>query len=215
MKRALCLFGLWLVLQGGMVEQARAQMTAQDIVTTSAYWFSQQTYVASPGASEVEITVYFSPGDRSYSGWVDYYTEDGTAKAGIDYEAVSGQLYFWGVAFQTFRIPILPGAFLGGEKSFQVFLSNPDAWIWDSPATVALSCAPSLNYSVSGTNLVISWPAACEGYVLDRSERSDFSTWTEVETAAIRSGTRWQVEQPLSGPGQFYRLRKVVESASN
>jgi hypothetical protein len=213
MKRALCLIGFWLVLQGGPVEQSRAQVTAQDTVTTSSFWFSQDTYVASPESGDVEITVYFSPGDRSYAGWVEYYTGDGSAKAGSDYEAAAGQLDFWGVAFQTFRIPIVPEAFNGAAKTFQVFLSNPDAWIWDSPATVIIPCVPRLSYSVTGANLLISWPADCEGYILDRSDSSDFATWTEVTTSAVLLENRWQVEQPLSGPSQFYRLRKSPELA--
>ena len=56
---------------------------------------------------------------------VDYAVTDGTAKAGVDYTAVSGTLQFPEGAFsRTITIPIAENLILDGAKQFSVVLSN-------------------------------------------------------------------------------------------
>jgi hypothetical protein len=207
MKRAWFFLGLFLA-QGGAVEKAGAQLTAQDTTTSNAFWFFPTTYVAAPNSPFVEVTVYFAPGDRGYFGLVDYYTEDGTAKAGVDYEAVSGTLAFSGIPLKTIQIPIHPEAFNAEEKYFRVHLFNPNAWIWDSPATVVISCAPTLRIGLRGPHLVISWPGSCEGYVLEQCEAVGAAPWTEVTSPVNLVENRWEVEQPRTALRKFFRLCK-------
>lgn len=57
---------------------------------------------------------------------VDYATSDGTAKAGQDYQAVSGKLQFEeNETLKTLSIPLLRDRPVGGIKSFRVTLSDP------------------------------------------------------------------------------------------
>jgi hypothetical protein len=210
MKRVLLSLFCCLLAHGGAVRQARAQLTAQDTTSPDFFIFSENTYVAHPGATHVEVSVYFSPGNRGYSGWVDFATEDGTAMAGVHYQAVQGRLYFSGVNVQSFQVPILPHAHVGEPKTFQVLLSNPDAQIGESSSAVRIECAPSLAFSLQGSHLLISWPGACRDYVLEQSERTDFASTRDVATPPTLVDGRWQVEQPRSGSLVFYRLRKEV-----
>ncbi len=57
---------------------------------------------------------------------VDYATEDGTAKAGADYTAVSGTLTFAaGETAKTVSVPLLDDAIDEGKETFRLRLSNP------------------------------------------------------------------------------------------
>lgn len=57
---------------------------------------------------------------------VSYATEDGTAVAGADYQAVTGTLVFTnGEAIKTFLVPIVDNQIPEGDASFTVVLSNP------------------------------------------------------------------------------------------
>jgi hypothetical protein len=59
---------------------------------------------------------------------VDYATTDGTAKAGLDYEAAAGTLGFAaGESHQTITITILNDGLREGTETFRVTLSNPTA----------------------------------------------------------------------------------------
>jgi uncharacterized delta-60 repeat protein len=63
---------------------------------------------------------------NSYNGFsVRYYTKDGTAKAGTDYQAVSGTLVFSNsVPTNSFVVPIYNNGLVTGDKSFTVVLTN-------------------------------------------------------------------------------------------
>src|SRR5262245_23503374 len=57
---------------------------------------------------------------------VDYATQDGTAHAGIDYQAQSGTLSFApGQTTATISVPIIGNLLVQANRSFTVALSNP------------------------------------------------------------------------------------------
>lgn len=57
---------------------------------------------------------------------INYATVDGTAKAGVDYTAVSGTLDFSGGAFsRIITVPILNDQTTEGSEQFSIILSNP------------------------------------------------------------------------------------------
>jgi uncharacterized delta-60 repeat protein len=59
---------------------------------------------------------------------VSYYTVDGSAKAGTDYQAVTGTLVFTnGMATNTFTVPIYNNNLVTGDKDFAVVLTNATA----------------------------------------------------------------------------------------
>src|SRR5437588_95446 len=74
---------------------------------------------------------------------VEYGTADGTAKAGVDYQAVGGALNFHpGDTTRTITVPIVGGASAKPQESFTVNLSSPsNAAIADGHGTGTISTA--------------------------------------------------------------------------
>jgi len=71
------------------------------------------------------ITVVRSNVDNGTVG-VSYATADGTAQAGVDYDANSGSLTFSnGIQFQTLSVQIISNRFIEGNRTFSVNLTNP------------------------------------------------------------------------------------------
>lgn len=72
---------------------------------------------------------------------VDYATADGTAKAGLDYTAVSGTLNFPEGTFQkTITIPIVDDQIREGSEQFSISLSNPTGEVdLANPSTLTLT----------------------------------------------------------------------------
>jgi len=92
-----------------------------------------------------------SPGGLS----VGYYTVDGTAKAGADYQSVSGTLIFNdGAVTKTFNVPIINNSLLTGDKTFTVVLTNatpPGQVTPPSTETVVIvESNPGLRFSQTG-----------------------------------------------------------------
>jgi hypothetical protein len=57
---------------------------------------------------------------------VNYATADGTAVAGVDYQATSGVLFFTnGIGTNTFKVPIFNNSQINGNHNFSVSLFNP------------------------------------------------------------------------------------------
>lgn len=88
---------------------------------------SRATFTVVEGVPSLQVSV-FRGGNASGVGpiTVDYATADGTAKAGLDYTAVSGTLNFpEGTFSQTITIPILKDQVYEGPEQFSIILSNP------------------------------------------------------------------------------------------
>jgi hypothetical protein len=68
----------------------------------------------------------------------------------------------------------------------------------------------SLNASVSGGNVVLSWPVAGGSYALQyKSSLNPGGMWTTVSTPAAQIvGSQWQVTVPKSGGNEFFRLSR-------
>ena len=88
---------------------------------------SSATFTVVEGMPSLQVTV-FRGGNAAGVGpiTVDYATADGSAKAGLDYTAVSGRLDFPDGAFsRTITIPILSDKLNEGPEQFSITLSNP------------------------------------------------------------------------------------------
>jgi Calx-beta domain len=95
---------------------------------------SAPSYAVSQSKGSVTITVTRTGGSGGRA-WVSYATANGTAAAGTNYTAKSGQLA-WGArdaASKSVTIPINSTAF-SGSKTFKVTLSR---WVWGNPGTPA------------------------------------------------------------------------------
>jgi hypothetical protein len=114
-----------------------------DIVTqppTSDLQFSTGTYAVNEedGAATITVTRTLS---TAGAVTVHYATSDGTATAGTDYTAVSGDLTFNdGEATRTFTIPILDDQLVEGNATVNLTLGNPTGGaVLGTPSTAALT----------------------------------------------------------------------------
>jgi len=66
-----------------------------------------------------------------------------------------------------------------------------------------------LSASVSGSNLVLSWPLAAAGFTVESRTNLTSGAWTTVSSSPqIIGGTKWQAAVPVSGSARFYRLSR-------
>jgi hypothetical protein len=71
-----------------------------------------------------------------------------------------------------------------------------------------LTTTVSLTATVSGSNIVLSWPLAAAGFTLQSRASLTSGSWAPVSTLPkIVANTQWQVSVPLSG-NAFFRLIK-------
>ena len=100
---------------------------ADDDSGTSTIQFDSSTYSVNENGGSATLRVVRS-GGIGQTVTVNYASADGTATAGLDYTAVSGTLTFTpGVTQQTITVPITDDAFVEGNETFTVTLSNPSA----------------------------------------------------------------------------------------
>jgi hypothetical protein len=102
--------------------------------------FSSPTYTVVEGPGSAAITVTLT-GATALTATVDYGTDDDSATAGEDYEAVSGTLTFTpGITSQVFSVPILDDSAYEPRETAILLLSNETyAVIGDhNPASLAI-----------------------------------------------------------------------------
>lgn len=93
----------------------------------SSFSFSPSSVTVNESDGSVTLTIYRF-GSEQCSGSVSYATSDGTALAGSDYTAASGNATFAsGVATASVRVPILNDAIHEPTETFTVTLSAPSA----------------------------------------------------------------------------------------
>ena len=105
---------------------ASLSITEDDAVPPSgSLQFSTASYSVSEASPTATITVTRTGGSFGTVG-VSYATSDGTATAGSDYIATSGNLSFAdGILSQTFSVTILDDTIYEGDEKLKLTLSNP------------------------------------------------------------------------------------------
>ncbi|MEY2508152.1 MAG: hypothetical protein QOH01_2481 [Verrucomicrobiota bacterium] len=100
---------------------------ADDDSGTSTIQFSSASYSVSESDGAVTLTVVRSGGVQLAAS-ANYTTVNGTASSGSDYTATSGTVNFApGETQETIVVSINDDAFIEGDESFSVTLSNPSA----------------------------------------------------------------------------------------
>ena len=68
---------------------------------------------------------------------------------------------------------------------------------------------PKLSISASSTIVTIAWPSSVSGWALESCTNRLAPVWTRVEITPAPVGEEMQVQQPITGGQQFYRLKLI------
>jgi hypothetical protein len=72
---------------------------------------------------------------------------------------------------------------------------------------IQLSANPTLSASLSGGNIVLSWPASDYGFAVQaKSGLTSATTWTTLGDMPVLVGGNWQVSVPVTGTPQYFQL---------
>jgi hypothetical protein len=192
---------------------ARGQGIPKDTEIPNEFYFVSAQYCATQGATNAVITVGFKPGNRSWSGSVNFGTRDGTAKANQDYITVSGTLTFSGVSYRTFNVSVSPNQSL--PKTVMLDLSpspnDPSALITRSNAVLNVHFPLPPNLRISrGANetITLSWPDDGTELMLEKQVPPN-ANWNFVALPSKDSTGTFSVIDVRSGDSAFYRLRRA------
>lgn len=107
----------------------------------------------------------------------------------------------WGDYSATSVDPVDPNRFW----TIQMIASGRNTW--STQITELIVTPLSLNISLTGTNLLVAWPAAATNFLLQSSARlGPNQQWTPVPQTATTTGGRLTVTLPASGEQGFFRL---------
>jgi len=114
----------------GVVESPSSQSAAFNFLTT--------TYSVYENAGFVKVLV-MRTGPLATEATVCFHTEDGTASAGEDYKATSGELVFKsGVATQEIQVPIIDDNQWEPDETFHVVLTDASPGVTIGPRSIAI-----------------------------------------------------------------------------
>ena len=110
----------------GDIRTAIITIEDNDVITEDTLAFAQAEYSVQEAENTATITVVRT-GDTDETVSVNYATGDNSARAGLDYTAVSGTLNFApGDTTQTFEIPLLDDSLPEINEALTLTLSNPE-----------------------------------------------------------------------------------------
>ena len=213
--RQLCFgrLGFFLVLLL-VVNSAPSQITPMDTTAPNQFEFTSVRYFASKGTTNAAVTVHFAPGNRSWSGSVNYLARDGTAISNQDYTPVSGLLSFSGTSYRSFTVPLIPGS-SNQQKTIFLFLtpgpSDPNATITRSNAVLNINLPPPPNVEITaGQNgsVVVWWSDDDTDAFLEKLTPPG-TNWSALSAGfADGHGLRYCTDVPCDGMA-LYRLRRL------
>jgi hypothetical protein len=112
------------------------------------------------------------------------------------------------------------GTSTGGDYSLSGTIGQADAGVlsggnytlvggfWSAVAPAPSSTpSPEISVSVSGNNVIISWPVAASGFTLEQSGTLNPATWQAVPQTANNNGTTMSVVLTAPAGTMFYRLK--------
>ncbi|XP_029925536.1 sodium/calcium exchanger 2a isoform X3 [Myripristis murdjan] len=111
--------------KGRLVEPLVATVTILDDDHAGIFTFSQRVLRVSESSGILSLTVVRNSGSRGTVA-VPYHTEDGSAKAGVDYEETKGELEFTNEqTSQTLQVRIINVAEYEKQENFFIVLEEP------------------------------------------------------------------------------------------
>lgn len=197
-----------------LVASAPAQITPKDTVIPNQFEFVSAQYFVSSGATNAVIAVRFFPGDRSWSGSVNYATRNGTALANQDYAPVQGTLSFSGTAYQSFTVPLTGSPGDQPKTIILVLMANPadsNALITRGNAVLNINLPPPPNLVIrpeaNGT-VVISWSDDGTAPLLEKRETPSSASWNILGTMPVDGNGKCSYTDVSSAGIALYRLRR-------
>ncbi|MEO6034436.1 MAG: Calx-beta domain-containing protein [Verrucomicrobiota bacterium] len=211
------IFALALVLPAcaSSLKAGDSPVVAQGSSSPNVFGFASDVYYVDEDATNAVISVEFTPGDRGWSGSVNYNTENGTALDVDDYAATNGTLSFSGpgTPVPAINIPIVKDSLREGNETVEIYLSNPNAIITRSHATLIIvdkNQNPPLKIArAAGGSISLSWPSAYGDYVLEKSDSPSSTAWSPVTASRGISNGSCNVSESCNGLPVFYRLKKT------
>ncbi len=79
---------------------------------------------------------------------------------------------------------------------------------WNGIQVVQLADGPVLKIKLVGTNAILSWPIAAEGYELEQSNSLDAPSWSDVPQPIVKVAGEQTVTVPPTGTTRIFRLKK-------
>ncbi len=204
---------------GAVIGRGRATCT---IIDTDTYSLSVTNAIPAGGNSGIASAIFpvtlSAPSDAPVA--VQYWTADGTARAGQNYTAKAGALNFPpGVTNQIISVPVLGNPSGEGPKTFLLLLANPDgAGLVSAEATgTILADDPAMLFSIdrvfwTDTDLHLSLRVhGGHTYRLERSEDLGTGEWVAVgENLAGQEQILEVVDANAASRSQgFYRVRQL------
>ena len=132
--------GSYLADIGANVDQGTAYIfTDLNATPTPTVQFGSATFSVNEGGGSATINVSRT-GDTSGTSTVDYATADGTASQKSKYIVTSGTLSFApGDITKSFSVPIIDEAYVEGDKTVNLSLSNPTGATLGAPSAAVLT----------------------------------------------------------------------------
>jgi hypothetical protein len=180
--------------------------------------FSSSIYEVSADQSQAVITL-IRTGEFREPVTVGFATADGTARAGREYTAVSGDLLIpAGVGLATFNVPLHASELTEGSATVLLKLVEQDpatlivlgdATLVLQPATGSATVPPLTIQTEEPGSVVISWEADGAPCALERSATPRGGVWRTVEAAPELTEGVYKLREPASAGQFFYRLRAL------
>jgi alpha-L-arabinofuranosidase len=76
------------------------------------------------------------------------------------------------------------------------------------PDQLLSTASPTLGVSLSGNNLVLSWPVGSAGYTVMTTTNLAAGNWTAAMATPQIVGSLWEAVLPITGNAQYYSLQK-------
>jgi hypothetical protein len=163
-----------------LAPQRTAMLTIVEDDRGGVVQFDPPTYSTTEGRSEITLFVRRREGGATPTT-VDFVTVNGTAVAGVDFEATTGTLSFSADgSLVSFTVPLLNDTVVRGARAFSVELRNPTGG-----ATVGAAGVAAVSLAEDDKGGIVEFSSATYSVVEDRPSATITLTRTRGEASGV------------------------------